>query len=73
MKSEDLYHAVTDLRDDQMLEGDKKLKNNRPRRMFWLGGIAAALALVILGVLNGGLRDVLVKAANICTECIGLG
>lgn len=48
MKSEDLYHAVTDLRDDQILEGEKKLKNNRPRRMVWLGGIAAALALVIL-------------------------
>lgn len=48
MKSEDLYHAVTDLRDDQILEGEKKLKNNRPRRMVWLGSIAAALALVIL-------------------------
>ncbi|MFR0735032.1 MAG: CD1871A family CXXC motif-containing protein [Oscillospiraceae bacterium] len=23
--------------------------------------------------MNGGLRDVLVKAVNICTECIGLG
>ena len=35
--------------------------------------LVLALGLVILGVLNGGLRDVLVKAANICTECIGLG
>lgn len=35
-------------------------------------GLAAA-ALIILGVLNGGMRDVLVKAINICTECIGLG
>ena len=34
---------------------------------------AAAAVLIVLGVLNGGLRDVLVKAANICTECIGLG
>lgn len=34
---------------------------------------AAAIALVVLGVMNGGLRDVLVKAINICTECIGLG
>lgn len=34
---------------------------------------AAAVALLIAGVLNGGMRDVLVKAINICTECIGLG
>lgn len=34
---------------------------------------AAAIALVVLGVLNGGMRDVLIKAINICTECIGLG
>ena len=37
--------------------------------------ILAALALlfIILGVMNGGARDVLIKAINICTECIGLG
>lgn len=34
---------------------------------------AAALALIIAGIANGGMRDVLVKAVNICTECIGLG
>ena len=35
--------------------------------------LAAAIALIAMGVLNGGMRDVLVKAINICTECIGLG
>ncbi len=34
---------------------------------------AAAAVLIVLGVRNGGLWDVLVKAVNICTECIGLG
>ena len=34
---------------------------------------AAAVILIVLGVTNGGLWDVLVKAVNICTECIGLG
>ena len=34
---------------------------------------AVAVAFIVLGVMNGGLRDVLVKAINICTECIGLG
>ena len=35
--------------------------------------LGAAVALVALGVTNGGAHDVLVKAVNICTECIGLG
>ena len=34
---------------------------------------AAAAAFIVLGAMNGGLRDVLVKAGNLCTECIGLG
>lgn len=38
-----------------------------------IGLFVLALLLIVLGVLNGGLSDVLVKAANICTECIGLG
>lgn len=32
-----------------------------------------AVVFVVLGIQNGGMRDVLVKAINICTECIGLG
>ena len=35
--------------------------------------LAVAVALIVAGVVNGGLRDVLYKAKNICTECIGLG
>ena len=34
---------------------------------------AAAAVLIVLGIGNGGMRDVLIKAINICTECIGLG
>ncbi|MBR6206376.1 MAG: hypothetical protein IKQ73_04360 [Oscillospiraceae bacterium] len=33
----------------------------------------AGAALVILGIANGGARDVLAKAVKICSECIGLG
>ncbi len=35
--------------------------------------LALALLLILLGILDGGARQVLVKAVNICTECIGLG
>lgn len=33
----------------------------------------AAIIMLIAGIMNGGMYDVLVKAINICTECIGLG
>lgn len=32
-----------------------------------------AVTFIILGIFNGGARDVLIKAINICTECIGIG
>ncbi len=32
-----------------------------------------AVGLIALGVINGGMKDVLAKAINICTQCIGLG
>ncbi len=35
--------------------------------------IAVALIFIVLGIFNGGMSDVLSKAINICTECIGLG
>ena len=49
-----------------------------PSRAVPLHGVRALLfalsiLFIVLGVMNGGLRDVLVKAINICTECIGLG
>jgi len=34
---------------------------------------ALAVAFIIWGSLNGNMRDILIKAINICTECIGLG
>ena len=35
--------------------------------------LTAAVALIVYGFLNDGTADVLVKAINICTECVGLG
>ena len=35
--------------------------------------VAIAIGLIAVGVFNGSARDVLYKAINICTECVGLG
>ena len=34
---------------------------------------AAAALLIIAGIANGSVQDVLAKAISICTECVGLG
>ena len=57
-------------------------KSNRPAPApakngpIWgirIGVAAIAVALILLGIFNGGAQDVLKKAVAICTECIGLG
>ncbi len=35
--------------------------------------LVCVVVFIILGVVNDGMRDVLIKAVNICAECIGLG
>ncbi len=34
---------------------------------------ALAIVLLIVGVCNGGMKEMFLKAINICTQCIGLG
>ena len=55
---------------DGSMEPMKPLARQRALRILLY---ACAILLTLAGVLNGGLRDVLIKAINICTECIGLG
>ncbi len=38
-----------------------------------LAVLLAGILCLGLGVYNGGMTDVLVKAVRICRECIGLG
>jgi hypothetical protein len=35
--------------------------------------LIAAVIFVIAGIRNGSMEDTLIKAINICTECVGLG
>ena len=47
MKNEDIFDAVTGIRDDQVEEAEKaRLRRRRPR---WLGAIAAVLAAALVG------------------------
>ncbi len=54
-----------------------KLKNiiAKPAFLWAVRGAVGVIAVVfiIVGIVNGGAHDVLVKAVNICQECIGLG
>ncbi len=66
-------------RELMLLKGEKgaprpqAVKRALPVNAARIALYALAAALVVIGVMNGGLRDVLIKAINICTECIGLG
>ena len=40
---------------------------------FRIAVLCIGAIFIILGITNGGMTDVLIKAVGICTECIGLG
>lgn len=50
-----------------------KVTNQKPMLIGRYIILALGLALLIFGFVTGGTVDVLTKAINICTECIGLG
>ena len=60
---------------DGKVSAKKAVPQKTGRREYILRIVILILAvvLIILGVRNGGLDDVLAKGASICTECIGLG
>ena len=52
----------------------RKAKTNKPVVLVVLYAVLViALAAVVYGLATGGWQDVLTKAVNICTECVGLG
>ena len=57
----------------QTNETPSKKNNSSVKLAVRLVILSVAILFVVLGILNGGMGDVLSKAINICTECIGLG
>lgn len=57
-------------KDDDEATQNTPCKKVRIIQLCVLGG---AIIILILGAIFGGYADVLTKAVNICTECIGLG
>lgn len=51
---------------------EEKKRGREPSPVSWFI-LAVAVGLIVIGILNGGLGDVLEKAKKICMECIGLG
>jgi len=62
---------------DKKGESEKKAKNEKTLKVLWAVGkiaiLAIAVVLLVYGAVSGGFSDVMTKAVNICTECIGLG
>ena len=59
--------SASDVTENEIITEEKRLSPYRNAILV------AAIILVVYGFLNGGTIDVLAKAINICTECIGLG
>ena len=49
------------------------VRPTRKSRVILILLIVIAAGCIIFGIMNGSSRDVLIKAAAVCTECIGLG
>jgi hypothetical protein len=62
----------------EAVQADARLYHTDPktakRRVFTRRILmAAAILFIVIGIFNGSMKDVLVKAIKICTECVGLG
>ena len=62
------------LRDPGSIQNKAVLRQTDPKAgILRKAVLVIALILIAIGILNGGLEDVLAKGAAVCAECIGLG
>lgn len=56
-------------------KSDDNIPSETPKnvKIIRLVILSTAIVILIFGFITGGYADVLTKAINICTECIGLG
>ena len=73
-------NADKPVRDEKLLRDlgsiqDRAVHQVAARNQIYLRVVVITLAvcMIIAGILNGGLEEVLAKGATICTECVGLG
>lgn len=64
-----IYKAEREAERDVEAEAAKATK----LRAVKVALLIAALIFVVAGIFNGSMEDMLIKAINICTECVGLG
>ena len=64
-----IYKAERETERDIQAEAAKAKK----LRAVKIAVLIAAVIFVIAGIRNGSMEDTLIKAINICTECVGLG
>lgn len=48
-------------------------KSSQPVLILRIALLCAGITILVYGLISGGTADVLTKAINICTECVGLG
>lgn len=70
-----MTEALAGSKKDKVSAAAKSAEDAGNRKMVILQSvvIAAAVFFIAAGIWNGSMHDVLIKAINICTECIGLG
>ena len=64
-----IYKAEREAGRDITAEAEKEKK----LRIVKIALLVVAVIFIIAGIKNGSMEDTLIKAVNICTECVGLG
>lgn len=69
----ELIKPVPTLSNKQKEDASSDASNNEQERILRYSLLLVGIGVLIYGYISGGTLDVLTKAINICTECIGLG